>query len=86
MDTTILLDYVHPHLKFRSNIAMEFDIFIPSHSIAFEYNGIQHYKFNSLFGNPKCRQNRDEEKKIACIREKIHLIEVPCDWKFDKET
>ncbi|MBH0176265.1 hypothetical protein IHV09_22160 [Fictibacillus sp. 23RED33] len=49
--------------------------------IAFEYNGIQHYKFVKFFhktieGFLK-RQEADKDKRKACLKEGILLLEVP---------
>jgi hypothetical protein len=65
---------------------MELDIFIPTLSIAFEYQGIFHYKQNLVIGSAEAVKRRDQEKRIACKQYGITLIEVPYWWKKDKES
>jgi hypothetical protein len=66
---------------------MQLDIYIPSKSIAFEYQGIQHYEDVYYFGSSlRMYEERDAEKKKACEEAKISLIEVPYWWNFQKVT
>jgi len=77
----VILDYIHPLLKFsQSGKKMPLDIFIPSLALAIEYQGEQHYKANYLFGNHFSQQERDLEKHKACINIGITLIIVPYWW------
>jgi hypothetical protein len=58
------------------------DIYIPSISVAIEYQGIQHYEAIDIFGGEeglKRRRVLDTEKKEKCHRANITLIE----WKYD---
>jgi hypothetical protein len=74
----ILLD----HLYSCNEVTFELDIYIPSMKLAFEYQGIQHYQFSGLFGQPyKCR---DHIKKILCEMEGIILIEIPFTWDLQR--
>jgi len=59
---------------------MEFDIFIPSLSLAFEYNGRQHYEFNNLFGSSYLQQKRDRFKLASVKLTGITLITIPYWW------
>jgi hypothetical protein len=125
------VNYRHPSLRYTdSEICMELDIFIPSLSLAFEYQvtlhimmlailklhvqGVQHYVFGgTLFSNSTVNvqvhlffsfyssyinlsscitthtnlmQHRDAEKRTACLKQGITLIEVPYWWDLDKES
>jgi len=75
------MNYKHPELRFsKSNSRMEFDVFIPSLNVALEYQGQQHYNFHFMYGSEKCTQQRDTEKKDACQKIGITLIEIPYWW------
>jgi hypothetical protein len=65
---------------------MELDIFIPSLSIAFEYQGSYHYERHYQIGSVSRTKIRDNEKKQACKKFGITLIEVPFTWKKDTES
>jgi hypothetical protein len=56
---------------------MELDIFIPSLSLAVEYQGTFHYRDSALAGSVKKVQMRDNEKKQACLQFGITLIQIP---------
>jgi hypothetical protein len=61
-----------------SNYPMELDIWIPSLNLAFEYQGEQHYDDEDVM-------KRDEQKRSACAKKRIHLIEIPHTWDSTKE-
>jgi hypothetical protein len=67
-------DYYHPDLKFpNTGKLMQLDVFIPSISVALEYQGIQHYKDMFIFGaQAKDYQARDQMKRIACQEASIY--------------
>lgn len=91
-------DYLHPQLRFSAGRRMELDVFVPSRSLAFEYQvcascipcscpeGVQHYDTNSFFGKADIRIERDNEKKNACLKHNIRLIYVPYWLKIDKQN
>jgi hypothetical protein len=66
---------------------MQLDVFIPALSLAFEYQGIQHFD-NSFFWGRSVHmyKDRDQEKRDACSTGGITLIEVPYWWDNTKET
>lgn len=67
----------YPKIEFQFNkkdvIQSELDIYIPVLKIAFEINGIFHYK--PIFGKNKLRRvkNNDRIKKRSCIKNGIEL-------------
>ena len=77
----VLPNYNHPELHFAStNREMGFDIYIKELSLAIEYQGDHHYQWSPRFGSPEIQQNRDEEKRTACLQAEITLVEVPYWW------
>eukprot|EP01114_Cavostelium_apophysatum_P024131 TRINITY_DN9358_c0_g1_i1.p1 TRINITY_DN9358_c0_g1~~TRINITY_DN9358_c0_g1_i1.p1 ORF type:complete len:418 (+),score=72.81 TRINITY_DN9358_c0_g1_i1:58-1311(+) len=84
-DTDVHFNFVHPKLLYLgSKKPMELDIYVPSLSLAFEYQGIQHYDFNENFSFEKSqhqlRLKRDIEKRSACKNIGLELIEIPYWW------
>jgi hypothetical protein len=70
-----------------SRKTMQLDIFIPSLSLAFEYQGIQHYKDVHTFGITASEYAiRDEQKRQQCKDLGITLIEVSYQWDGRKDT
>jgi len=69
------------HSTSKANV--EFDIFIPKLSLAFEYQGEQHYKdFFNVESN--IQKKRDEEKRQLCKSNEITLISVPFWWSLSE--
>jgi hypothetical protein len=59
---------------------MELDLFYPEHSLAFEFQGDQH--FIDVYGmdNLKAQKSRDSQKRMICVRRGIVLVKVEaCD-------
>lgn len=64
---------------------MELDFFIPAQSLAFEYQGRQHYR--TLFGESlQLRQLRDSLKLRVCKAHGIQLIDIPYWWHSSAAT
>jgi hypothetical protein len=80
----VMTQYKHPKMIFKgSGARMELDIYVPRRMIAFEYQGEQHFIVTPFWGGKvalKRQQQRDEEKRRACKRLGIRLIEVHYAW------
>lgn len=79
--TDVIFNKVHPEVKY------ELDIFIPSLKLAFEINGIFHYK--PIFGDDKfiTTCNTDEKKVKLCRKLGIKLIVIDVsEQKFTPES
>jgi hypothetical protein len=79
-------DYKHEDLVSEtSGNRLELDIWIPSLSMGFEYQGEGHYYPQDQYGKKKQKIfqdtiRRDEEKKKLCKKYNILLIEIPYTW------
>lgn len=69
-------------LKGRSTHSMELDGYNKRHAIAFEYQGVFHYK--PMYGEEDLRRTklRDKRKRMLCSRHGIALICIPY-WTSD---
>ena len=77
----VMEEYYHPLLKFKSGSFVQFDVFVPSIEIAFEYQGEQHFDdIPSNFASIEACLFRDSEKKSLCDLFGIRLITVPYWW------
>lgn len=59
------------------------DIFLPEEKIAFEYQGVQHYKPVEVFGGEEHFEKQkvlDERKRLLCKENGVKLIE----WRYDE--
>ena len=92
-DESIEFDFKHPDLRFtKTKRAMELDIWIPELKLAFEYQGewhfMEHWSVNS--GSTRSSltdiQSRDEEKRVACRRNGITLIEFDFTWDRERDS
>jgi hypothetical protein len=65
---------------------LQLDGFCKELNLAFEYNGIQHYKFNKYFHNSKedftNQQERDKLKRKILEQRKIKLIDIPFNFNY----
>ena len=77
----IFEDYLHPDIKFPvTGQPMQLDAYLPKSSLAFEYQGKQHYEQLSTFGKSSERMERDNAKERLCNERGITLISVPFWW------
>jgi len=77
-------NFHHPALCYsRTGKEMELDLYLPSLSIALEYQGRHHYLWHYTAGSPSHRRSLDQEKQERCTRESISLVEVPYSWNGD---
>jgi len=77
----------HNRPSFLDNL--ELDIYIPNLSLAFEYQGEQHYKPVAHWGGEEGlikRRLHDIKKKELCGKNKITLIEFRHDEKIDRDN
>lgn len=65
---------------------LELDLYLPSMSLAFEYQGEPHFKFHFLAGEPMDRQEKDKEKREICKKQGLTLIEIPYWWDRRVDT
>lgn len=75
-------------LKSPRGYCMELDGYSEALGIAFEYNGVQHYKTHKFMMKTKdelnLRQKNDEYKAMLCAEKKIKLFVVPYSIPIDK--
>lgn len=76
----------HPEIISNKGRKLELDIFLPNIKIAFEYQGIQHYKENYFADQKKFnrQQENDKLKKIKCKEIGISLYCIPYTWSRNK--
>jgi len=85
-DKDVFEEYYHPGIRFStSRRKVQLDVFIPSLSLAFEFQGEYHYHDHDVFGKLAHQKRRDEEKRVACERVNITLIEIPYWWNQSKD-
>jgi len=82
----VIEEYVHPVLRLKTGCQIIFDAFVPSFNLVFEYNGLQHYNDNFMFGEVKSFRQRDIERNLLCSVADITYVEVPYWWQRDKES
>jgi len=68
----------------ESKKQVELDIYLPSLSLAFEYQGKHHYEDHFLYGRSRLFQTVDHEKQKLCQEAGIHLIQIPY-WQAGKK-
>lgn len=63
-----------------------FDVWLPEHSLAIEYNGKQHYEPVELFGGQEgfmATEARDALKRKKCLENNTELLELKEGYKFE---
>jgi len=81
----VLIDYVHPELRYEeTGQSLQLDAFLPESSLAFEYQGEQHFEQLPVYGAAKERIVRDEKKSALCQSKGISLIAVPYWWNKNR--
>eukprot|EP01027_Heterolobosea_sp_BB2_P007908 GEZU01011746.1.p1 GENE.GEZU01011746.1~~GEZU01011746.1.p1 ORF type:complete len:126 (+),score=24.95 GEZU01011746.1:200-577(+) len=80
--TEVMEDYLHPELTFSGSAQpMQLDVFVPSLSLAFEFQGQQHFADVHVFGSSaRTAAKTDQEKSEACSRVGVSLVVVPYWW------
>eukprot|EP01125_Pyxidicula_operculata_P009617 TRINITY_DN3159_c0_g2_i2.p1 TRINITY_DN3159_c0_g2~~TRINITY_DN3159_c0_g2_i2.p1 ORF type:complete len:521 (+),score=86.79 TRINITY_DN3159_c0_g2_i2:779-2341(+) len=80
-------DYRHYGMLWPgSGLPMELDIFVPSLSLAFEYQGFHHYTDSVIFGPSAMYKGRDKIKREECSKFGISLVDVPYWWDGTKSS
>ena len=68
-------------LRIKSGNKVELDGYNEAYSLAFEHQGIQHYRWTKFFQQSeadfKLQLAHDAEKRILCKKNNVRLIEVP---------
>jgi len=78
LKSSIYFNFRHPRLQFsKTSQRMELDIYIPEYSLVIEYQGSQHFQWHYKFGSPDLQRERDEERRTACSKLGLTLIEIP---------
>ena len=78
----VVEEYLHEELTRVSGKTIEFDVFVPSLQLAFEYHGQHHYQDSPALGCGliELHQQRDTEKVELCKTQNISLVVVPYWW------
>jgi len=77
----VIEEYSHPELSRKSGFPVEFDVYVPSMNLAFEYHGEHHYEDIPAFGPAELYQLRDQEKLKLCAANNILLVTIPYWYK-----
>lgn len=86
-NTEVQSNFKHSQLIYSTTgRPMEVDVFVPSLSLGFEYQGKHHYFGNLLFGGDMAFYHKDEEKRKVCEKAGITLIEIPYWWDLDVDS
>lgn len=79
-------NFKHREMRYAdTHKTMELDLYLPEISLAFEHQGYHHYQecwYSTRFDT----QRTDREKKEACAKLGITLIEIPYWWDCTKDS
>lgn len=89
----ILVKSIYPDAVFQFRAdwlgKQSLDIYIPSISLAIEYQGIQHFEAISFFGGEEKLKERielDQKKRMLCSENKVKLIEFRYDETLEPDS
>eukprot|EP01127_Copromyxa_protea_P021077 TRINITY_DN7155_c0_g1_i1.p1 TRINITY_DN7155_c0_g1~~TRINITY_DN7155_c0_g1_i1.p1 ORF type:complete len:593 (-),score=123.15 TRINITY_DN7155_c0_g1_i1:168-1946(-) len=86
-DFEVVEEFTREDLKFSdSGATIVLDVFVPELNLAFEYQGIQHYKDTEIFGESTKYSSRDVVKKKVCSNVGITILEIPYWWTGDMSS
>eukprot|EP01121_Diplochlamys_sp_Union-15-3_P015497 TRINITY_DN5137_c0_g1_i1.p1 TRINITY_DN5137_c0_g1~~TRINITY_DN5137_c0_g1_i1.p1 ORF type:complete len:359 (-),score=52.32 TRINITY_DN5137_c0_g1_i1:168-1244(-) len=86
-DSIVLEDYQTNEVEIGGTGSLvQFDVYVPEHKLALEYQGYHHYHDHYMYGPAKEYKRRDSHKKESCKRVGITLVAVPYWWELDKES
>jgi very-short-patch-repair endonuclease len=88
-----LLKDLFPNYRIESEYLisnnLRLDFFIPALKLAFEFDGIQHFKFSNFFHKDKKHfeeaKERDRQKSKFCLEENISLIRIRYNEDLTKD-
>lgn len=77
-----------PFLKRSNGKCLELDGYNKELNLAFEYNGVQHYKFSPRFHRSQKdfteQLQRDRDKRKMCAAYGVVVVEIPYNIKYEK--
>ena len=89
MEDILGLKFIKKRPKWLDNL--ELDGYCEDKNIAFEYNGLQHYKYVKFFHREgiksfRKQQERDQRKYRLCKENNIKLIIISSEYSYNKPT
>ncbi len=75
-------------LKRANGYALELDGYNKDLKLAFEYQGVQHYKFSPRFHRSEKdftdQVERDRDKRLLCQKAGVTVLEIPYSIRYEK--